>query len=145
VYLIVFFIASICIAVWVLLFLNKPNHTERTGREARKGEKQFVFSNDKPFVASRNASRIQPIPLETPKPETIKKEAPAPNPQKTVQQEPQKQEPQKNEMLPKTDATMNDSSKNLKPQSNQDNLDFDHLSELIDNFFGEDKNPNNSQ
>ena len=144
-YLIVFFIVSICIAIWVLLFLNKPNKTERTGREARKGEKQFIFSNDKPFVASRNASRIKSILLETPKPETIKKEAPAANPQKIVQPETQKQEPQKKEMPPKTDATINDSSKNIKPQSNQDNLDFDHLSELIDNFFGEDKNPNNSQ
>jgi hypothetical protein len=139
VYLIVFFIISICIAVWVLLFLNKPNKTERTGREARKGEKQFVFSNDKPFVASRNASRIQPIPLETPKPETIKKEAPAANPQKIVQPETQKQEPQKKEMPPKTNVVLNNSSSAGDTRLNQNGLDFDHLSELIDDFFSEDK------
>jgi hypothetical protein len=116
------------------LFLNKPNKTERTGHEARKGEKQFIFSNDKPFVASRNASRIKFILLETPKPETIKKEAPAANPQKIVQPETQKQE-----MPPKTNVVLNNSSSAGDPRLNQNGLDFDHLSELIDDFFSEDK------
>jgi hypothetical protein len=144
VYLIIFFILSICVAVWVLLFLNKPNKTETTGREARKGEKQFVFSNDKPFVASRSTSRTQPIPLETPKPETIKKVTPATNPQKIVQPETQKQESQKKETSPKTHVVLNDSSNEVGPKLNQTNLDFDHLSELIDDFFREDPGTKNS-
>jgi hypothetical protein len=143
VYLIVFFIISICIAVWVLLYLNKPDKTERTGREARKGEKQFVFSNDKPFVASRNASRIKSIPLETPKPETIKNEAPAAHPQKIVQPETQNQEPQKKEMPPKTNVVLNNSSSAGDPRLNQNGLDFDHLSELIDDFFSDNKGSKN--
>jgi hypothetical protein len=145
VYLIVFFIVSICIAIWVVLFLNKPNKTQRTGQEARKGGKQFVFSSEKRFVASPKTDKPERMQPEKPKSETIKMETPAAVPLKTVQSTIQAQEPLKNGSPPKTETIIDDSSKKSDPQSNPDNLDFDHLSELIDNFFIEDKNPNDSQ
>jgi hypothetical protein len=144
VYLIVIFIILICVSVWVVLFLNKPNQTERTGREARKGDKQFVFSSDKPFVASRKPAKTKLVEPEKPKPEIIKNETPAAIPPKMVQPETQKQEPPIKKAPPKTEVTVTDSSKKPKPPSDPGDLDFDHLSELIDDFFSEEKNPNNS-
>jgi hypothetical protein len=145
VYLIVIFIVSICIAVWVVLLLNKPNKTQRTGQEARKGGKQFVFSSEKRFVASPKTDKPERMQPEKPKYETIKMETPAAVPSKIVQSTIQAQESLKNDTPPKTEAIIDDSSKKSDPPSNQDNLDFDHLSDLIDNFFIDDKDPNNSQ
>jgi hypothetical protein len=139
VYLSILFILLIGIAIGLLLFFGRPRKPANSGSGPKKEEKPFVFSTDKPFVAARKTIKPEGIASETPKPKIVKKEKASPLPPKTVQPEIHKRELIKEETPLKTGAILEDSSKNLTPQSNQDSLDFDHLSDLIDDFFSNDK------
>jgi hypothetical protein len=137
-YIPILFILLIGIAIGLLLFFGRPRKPSSSG-SGPKEERPFVFSSDKSFVAARKTIKPVDIPSKTPKPQIVKKEKASPLPPKAVQSEIHKQELIKEEIPLKTGATEKDSPKNLSPQSNPDSLDFDHLSELIDDFFSDDK------
>jgi hypothetical protein len=140
VYLSILFVLLIGVAIGLMLFFGRARKPASSGSDLKKEEMPFVFSSDKPFVAAHKTIKTVDIPSETPKPQLVKKEKPSPLPPKTIQPEMQKQEPLKEETPLKADAITKGPSKSDKPQSNQDNLDFDHLSDLIDDFFSEEKN-----
>ncbi len=132
-YLIVILISLICITVWALLILNKPKKSEKTRQETSQGDKQFIFSSDRPYIASRNRSKPKGVDPIKPRPETQTTKPPAtPNVPPFIKKSP-----------PNTGATNSNSPKKTVPPADEDGLDFDHLSELIDDFFKEEKDSKN--
>ncbi len=137
-YLIVFIVIVICMAVWVVVFLNRPSSTQRTEREARRGNQQFVFSSEKRFVASLKTGKPRKTSPESHHPGTNEKTPPSAVVSKTVPQKIQKTAPINKELSAENQASGGGPGKNKSPSS-QEGLDFDHLSELIEDFFDEDK------
>jgi hypothetical protein len=143
VYLIIFFIIFICIAIWAVLFLNKPSSTEKTRREVRRSGKQFVFSEEKPFVASVKTTQPKRMQPEKPYSQIMKKEIPAAMASKITPTKIQTPGSQETEISTNKVEIIDDFSKNTPPQTHDDELDFDRLSELIDDFFSDNQDSKN--
>jgi hypothetical protein len=124
------------------VFFNKPKKSNPSGADSYKESKPFVFSNEQQFIASRKPDHSKTQKIETARPTVIKEYKPSTPPPKI---EIAKTTKLLQKIVEKQTTATPPSIPPEKPQpkSGSETVDFDHLEELIENFFTEGKNSKN--
>lgn len=143
VYLLIIGILLVGVAGFMLLLRGKSGKLGIKEPEIKKEEKPFVFSNDKQYVFSRKIKKQEPPGSEIKRAE-IKNppanKASAPVAPKIVNPEIKPGKTKKETPPSKTGMHFADSSEKPKKHPKKNDIDFDHLSELIEDFFDEGTN-----
>ena len=144
-------ILSFCFAIGLLVFFSKLKKPATTEPQIKKEDKPFVFSSDKPFAFSSDKPFIFSRKYEKPETEAPKIKKPEIKPEIKIEQKPpvfsrkieppeiQTQKSKKEERPTKIDLKPKVASGKSKRSSKKNDIDFDHLSTLIEDFFDKDK------